>query len=320
MLNVITVPQLYQVSGGENTVYPDEVRSLVCSRLHESVRSVYPHIFPPCVCGEGSPIDYEIAPKKPRLHRQVAAFAYKKYKVKMPQDVLDEIAQAAANVLDRAYFFDVVPHMAWAPGTYGENTNSCWWNSYWRSRCILFPSFNGHAIRAYHRGRDNQVGAPAGRAVLLATEHVIPGSFIMTNVYGITQDDFSTAVKAMMRERYGTVHSRYVGVGTNSESYVNNNKGILYSPNDIPKHIDYVSLEIEQDPPTIPAWCMEHGRMLNVYGEYLTRDREWVWVKTSHENRPQDHTWVRTDWIENGLIRVYNDPRITDKERTKICL
>jgi len=320
MLNVITVPQLYQVSGGENTSYPDEVRSLVCSRLHEAVRSVYPHIFTACVCGEDGPIDFEIAPKKARLHRQVAAYAYKKYKVKMPQSMLDEIALTAANVLDRAYFFDVVPHMSWAPGEYGENSNSCWWNSYWRSRCILFPSFNGHAIRAYHRGKNNQVGAPAGRAVLLATEHVVPGSFVMVNVYGITQDDFSTAVKAMMREKHGSVHSRYVGVGTNMESYVNNGKGILYSPTDIPRDINHVSLEIEQDPPTIPEWCMEYGRMLNVYGEYLSHDREWVWVKTSREDCPQDHNWVRTDWIRDGLVRVYGDPRISDEERTEICL
>ena len=174
----------------------------------------------------------------PRVHKQVATWLRKQHGVLADEVTLRRIAEATADKSDRGRWFDIVNHMSWEPGTFGEKPNSCFWKSYYRARSVYFPAHGGLAIRTFAEPKTSHPDKGNGRALLVPATHsylndrhdtTCPDSWILVNCYGPPWQEFMEALPKLAGWNAEDYVLRSVSVYAN-DWYINNETGYLFLP------------------------------------------------------------------------------------------
>lgn len=292
------------------TGHPAEVRQAACTIITNAAHQA--GLLAPgmplrgfCCCEEKNQhIDWA---KETRAHRLVGSFMKKNGMTLSANDEKTIVDTAAASKSSKkGRKFDIVDHMGWEPGTYGEATTSCWWQSYWRARLVSFPYYNGRAVRAYHISNTS----PAGRALLFDVNRDflkkssewrrenLPEGFIMANVYGIPKDEFLTFVIAEARRQWGkevrtaNVTAEIPGAYLNDSGYCT-----LIYPADaengdkVQKYTRNLVYREPVSPSILPAWAYDADVYDAVSGS-RKNPKKMFWVRIEEGEGMNTHTFA----------------------------
>lgn len=153
--------------------------------------------------------------------------------------------EALANIIARnmfggeqARYFDIVNYIRWTPGTFGENTGSCWWGGYKRGKDLFINEmkrgeavavrlFRPATVQELNDGRvrkwyKSYVGT--GRCFVIVG-NPYPNIDIVMNGYGLNQEQW----RELFLTTFGYSHARDIHLRLHNEIYVNRSSGMALS-------------------------------------------------------------------------------------------
>lgn len=214
----------------------------------------------------------------PNFTKRLTRFAHKEFKLKIPDDVVSQVGNLASDHSRGADFTIETTRQLNQSATDFGHPDSCWWQSYFASRCAL-KNNGGFGIRTYSGKRragqrpDGRAWAmplkryevfdfPSSRAFKPTFDAMGAEAFIVFNGYGDLQG--YTAARVMCHltgMSYRKIQLRIAGM------YVNGESGYLVGPEDVVKQ--YADQRLDVDAP-------QHSTLLQT--EQASIEREIVHV------------------------------------------
>jgi len=161
---------------------------------------------------------------------------YLQHGSKIPPEVLTKVGNLARQhtSTNSLYRLEVSRELNQS-AEYWYHEDSCWWGSYWKSRCYL-KQWGGLGLRFFgtHDYRQDEV---TGRAWLQPVESkggywnasdATTGAMVVFNVYGPTGYEVARLVAAMTGQSYRRISFHWGDDGYNT--YVNDDFGFLIAP------------------------------------------------------------------------------------------